>query len=139
MTSKIELNILAAEAAVKELLAEGKRVNQHSVEKVAGLSNGTLNYKCEPYEKFKNRLIKINEPKIQVDEQQKKLKKEVARQAELKDKYRIQRDELRQENVELHAENKELLHQLFLLQKEMIAIKETNVVDFTVLRFKKED
>ncbi|MGP4933484.1 hypothetical protein ACTXIM_16285 [Pseudoalteromonas nigrifaciens] len=139
MTTRVELNILAAEAAVKELLAEGKKINQHSVEKRAGLSNGTLNYKCDPYKKFKDKLTEINTANTQVDDHYKTLKKELIRQAELKDKYRMQRDELRHENVKLHADNKELLYQLFLLQKEMIAVKETNVVDFTALRFKKDD
>ena len=40
MNTRVELTIIAAEKALKELIAEGKKISQYAIEKKAGL--GTL-------------------------------------------------------------------------------------------------
>lgn len=138
-SSRVQLNIAAAETALKELIAEGKKPSQYAVEMRAGLSNGTLNYKCDEYENFKKRLITIKKSQPETNDLYKQLKKECQKQSDLKDKYRNERNFFKEENKVLHAQNKELLYQLFLIQQEMIQVKEKNVIDFNAIRFEKRD
>lgn len=136
--TRVQLSIAAAEAALKDIIAEGKKPSQYAVEMRAGLTNGALNYKCEEYIEFKQRLLKLKETKSEANDLYKTWKAEYKKQAALKDKYRAERDFLKEENKKLHGHNKELLYQLFLMQQEMIQIKETNIIDFNAIKFNRE-
>lgn len=103
-----------AEQALQELLLAGERISQHAVEKRAGLANGALNYKCPEYRQLRETirsLIKTRQGTTPDDKQS------IAHQIKLKEKYRHQRNELREEIKQVIAENVELLHNLILLQQ----------------------
>ncbi|MDH2914170.1 hypothetical protein N7V53_16785 [Kosakonia sp. HypNH10] len=103
-----------AEQALRELMLSGERISQYAVEKRAGLANGTLNYNCPEYRLVRESirsLKKVLQGTTPVDEQG------IAQQIKLKEKYRRQRNELREEIKKLMAENVELLHNFILLQQ----------------------
>ncbi|MGX9929598.1 hypothetical protein [Enterobacter hormaechei] len=103
-----------AEQALRELMLSGERISQYAVEKRAGLANGTLNYNCPEYRQVREAirsLKKTCQGTAPVDEQG------IEQQIKLKEKYRRQRNELREEIKKMMAENVELLHNLILLQQ----------------------
>ena len=84
------------------------------MEKRAGLANGTMNYNCPEYRQVREAirsLKKTCQGTAPVDEQG------IEQQIKLKEKYRRQRNELREEIKKMMAENVELLHNLILLQQ----------------------
>jgi hypothetical protein len=140
-TAKITLTVKAVEIVLQEMIASGKQISQYAVEKKAGLSNGALNYKVEEYINLKKRINSLKNPKLDllpdtseaIATEKNKAKKEQT----LKDKYRSERDELKKQNLYLESENKELLFQLFKLQKyikhlEVDGMADTNVVNFSL-------
>lgn len=103
-----------AEQALRELMLSGDRISQYAVEKRAGLTNGTLNYNCPEYRQIREsirRLKKVFQVTTPVEEVG------IEQQIKLKEKYRRQRNELREEIKKMMAENVELLHNLILLQQ----------------------
>ena len=82
-----------AEQALRELMLSGERISQYAVEKRAGLANGTLNYNCPEYRQVREaiRSLKNVRGTAPVDEQG------IEQQIKLKEKYRRQRNELREE------------------------------------------
>lgn len=83
-----------AEQALRELMLSGERISQYAVEKRAGLANGTLNYNCPEYRQVREAirsLKKTCQGTAPVDEQG------IEQQIKLKEKYRRQRNELREE------------------------------------------
>ena len=103
-----------AEQALRDLMLSGERISQYAVEKRAGLANGTLNYNCPEYRQVREAirsLKKTCQGTAPVDEQG------IEQQIKLKEKYRRQRNELREEIKKMMAENVELLHNLILLQQ----------------------
>lgn len=103
-----------AEQALRELMLSGERISQYAVEKRAGLANGTLNYNCPEYRQVREAirsLKKVPKGTTPIDEQG------IEQQIKLKEKYRRQRNELREEIKKVIAENVELLHNLILLQQ----------------------
>ena len=98
-----------AEQALRELMLSGERISQYAVEKRAG-----LNYNCPEYRQVREAirsLKKTCQGTAPVDEQG------IEQQIKLKEKYRRQRNELREEIKKMMAENVELLHNLILLQQ----------------------
>lgn len=103
-----------AEQALRELMLSGERISQYAVEKRAGLANGALNYNCPEYRQVREAirsLKKMLQGTTPVDEQG------IEQEIKLKEKYRCQRNELREEIKKVMAENVELLHNLILLQQ----------------------
>ena len=112
--SGVKKTLARAEQALRELMLSGERISQYAVEKRAGLANGTLNYNCPEYRQIRETirsLKKVLPGTTPVDEQG------IEKQIKLKEKYRSQRDELREEIKKVMAENVELLHNLLLLQQ----------------------
>lgn len=137
----IELTLERAEKALKELIAEGKRISPYAVEKKAGLSNAVLS-KNEAYASLLTRIISLKASTLpasnsKIEELKEKLKSEQA----LKQKYHNRQKELEKKNQQLESENKELLLHLFETQRylrhlEQSGIADRDVIDFTLTRIK---
>lgn len=110
----VRKTVLRAESALRELMTEGAGVSQHAVEKRAGLANGALNYNCPEYRALREtiRTVKAAQQKATTNGESRG-----AHHEKLKEKYRHQRNELREEIKHLMAENVELLHNLMLMQQ----------------------
>tara|TARA_B110000211_G_C14093525_1_gene561183 strand:+ start:1499 stop:1939 length:441 start_codon:yes stop_codon:yes gene_type:complete len=140
MNTRVELTIIAAEKALKELIAEGKKISQYAIEKKAGLGNGALNYKHDSYLTFKTKIdtLKLNtETSSSIDIE---LKKKLVNESKLKDKYRIEKQKYKLRCLELEANNRELLYALFKTQKyldflEVKGLADSNVLNFDLNRF----
>lgn len=138
----VELTLQLAEKALKELLAEGKRISPYAVEKRAGLSNALLS-KNEAYADLLARIVSLKTPSTpasssEVNALHEQLKSEIA----LKQKYYKRLKELEQKNQQLEAENKELLMHLFETQRylrhlEQDGVADKDVVDFNLARVKR--
>ncbi|WP_299694581.1 hypothetical protein [uncultured Vibrio sp.] len=107
-----------SEKALLELISEGMKISQHAVEKKAGLANGALNYKHPRYQEVKE---KINKAKLASEPNQtpvnKELKAHLAKEQALKDKYRNEKNHLKQQLKKLEGERLELLYQIYHLQQ----------------------
>lgn len=117
ISKKVAKTRQVAETALKELIAEGKKVSQHAVEKRAGLSNGALNYKHPEYIDLKNRIAEVQraaspKPKRSADD-----RKIIQIQTRLKEKYRSQRDEYKEQLKAALGKTLEAKYQLFQLQR----------------------
>jgi predicted nuclease with TOPRIM domain len=139
-TAKVVLTVKTVEKVLQEMIASGERISQFSVEKKAGLSNGALNYKVDEYIELKKRINKLKNPLIEqvtsISDAIQIEKNKTKQERTLKDKYRGERDKLEKENLSLESENKELLWQLYKLQKyinhlEQDGMADTNVVNFS--------
>ncbi|MCG9770459.1 hypothetical protein L1D59_17840 [Pseudoalteromonas piscicida] len=140
----IEENLKLARQALKELIEEGKRVNVSAVEKRAGLSNGTLNYSHPLYEAFKEKICELKRAEClpsskDIDRLRGKLNHEVA----LKEKYRVERDKLKEDIRVLMGEKAELQYQLFHALKlidelECVEDQESNVLKYSALKSNKD-
>ncbi|MEW5494340.1 hypothetical protein ABGT23_01580 [Enterobacter cloacae] len=116
-TSSVSRTIERARAALRSLTDEGARISQHAVEKRAGLSNGALNYKCPEYRQFREYLRTLKTGRMDKSVSGEASDDLLRQQVRLKEKYRLQRNELREELTVLVAENAELVHNLMLMQK----------------------
>lgn len=134
MNDRIQSTVAAVENAINEFLAKGTRVSQHAIEKKAGLSNGALNYDCAEYRDLKERIRAIKRSKKEECNAHLHSKKQISKQTDLKNKYRLQRDELRAENAQLHSENKEILYQMFKLQQYVKQIEKTKLANLDDFR-----
>ena len=134
MNNRINKTVTAVENAINAILAEGARISQHAIEIRAGLSNGALNYDCIEYRDLKKRIKALKKRKNEDSDANLLLKNQVKKQTDLKNKYRVQRDELRAENALLHAENKELLYQMFKLQQYVKKIENTKLASLNDFR-----
>jgi len=138
-TAKVIQTVKTVEIVLKEMITNGDRISQSAVEKKAGLSNGTLNYKVEEYIDLKKRIIKlkktISEELPNTSDDVAKEKNKAKKEQKLKDKYRCDRDELRLENLYLESENKELLFQLFKLQQYIEYLEVNGMADRSVIDF----
>ncbi|AMJ76592.1 hypothetical protein [Alteromonas stellipolaris] len=134
MNDRIQRTVAAVENAINEILAKGTRISQHAIEKKAGLSNGALNYNCTEYRNLKERIRAIKSSKNEDCNANLHLKKQISKQTALKNKYRLQRDELRAENALLHSETKELLYQMFKLQQYVKQIENTKLANLNDFR-----
>ena len=137
MKEKIEVTRDRAEKAFQEILAEGGKVSQYSVERRAGLSNGTLNYDVDVYRELKTRIKTAKKITgsagtgvrvIDTDSLQKEIR--------LKNKYREERDKLKQQVALLMGRNVELAHNLMLLQRYIKHLEEKGVAHSNVVKFK---
>ncbi|OXY81364.1 hypothetical protein [Oceanimonas doudoroffii] len=131
-----ERSAIAAEKALLELISEGAKVSQHAVEKRAGLANGALNYNHSRYKEIKGRIAKskeINSPALEVES--KESKEQIRKERDLKNKYRKQRDELRDLLRISEGERLELVYQLYHIQKYLEHLERHGVVDKNVLEF----
>lgn len=138
----VELTLQLAEKALKELLAEGKRISPYAVEKRAGLSNALLS-KNEAYADLMKRILSLKSSTFpssnsKLDELNEQLKTERT----LKQKYYKRQKELEQQNLKLETQNKELLMHLFetqryLLYLEQDGVADKDVIDFNLARIKR--
>jgi len=129
---RIKATISVAEKALKDIISEGGKVSQYSVEKRAGLSNGALNYKAPEYIDLKERIKAAKAvlgqlPAKTADTE--KLKKEKS----LKSKYRGERDEAKEELKKALGEKMELLYQLFHLQTYLNHLENKGVASADVI------
>jgi predicted nuclease with TOPRIM domain len=130
---KIIATAKKAEKSLREIIAEGGRISQAAVEKRAGLSNGSLNYNVPEYKDIKHRihLAKQSTNAHLTVNKSDSLKGDTR----LKDKYRSERDNLREELRKVLGQKVELQHKLFELQQyvkylESKGFAHSNVVNF---------
>lgn len=128
-----------AHDAIRSLIEQGKSISVYAVEMEAGLTNGTLKYKCEEYKGVNQKISDLK--RVEVPNVGGNKDGELKKAKELRDKYRGERNSLRAENEQLQAQNKELLYNLFQLQRwvehlESKGIENPNVVkiDFSSRR-----
>lgn len=138
----VELTLQLAEKALKELIAEGKRISPYAVEKRAGLSNALLS-KNEAYADLLNRIVSLKaSPTPASNSKIEKLNEQLKSERELKQKYYKRQKELEQRNQQLEAQNKELLMHLFETQRylrhlEQDGVADKDVIDFSLARVKR--
>jgi hypothetical protein len=131
---KVSITAKRAEAALRELIANGQKVNQHAVEKYAGIANGSLNYNVPEYIDLKKRIQAVKAVGASKKGGQTN-KDQLAKQVELKRRYKNERDKLREEIKKVKGANLELIVNIseqqryitYLENKEVATIK---VVDF---------
>lgn len=147
MISRIEKTVLLVEKALKELIAEGRKVNQYAIEKRAGLSNGALNYNTKAYHKLKDKIRIIKEeaePKKKNARQTAFDKENLANALRLKEKYYKQKNLYREKLRYSEARRLELQFQLFHIQQYIMHLEEKgyaelNVVSFNINKAKKNN
>lgn len=138
----VELTLQLAEKALKELIAEGKRISPYAVEKRAGLSNALLS-KNEAYADLLNRIVSLKaSPTPASNSKIEKLNEQLKSERALKQKYYKRQKELEQRNQQLEAQNKELLMHLFETQRylrhlEQDGVADKDVIDFSLARVKR--
>ncbi|MCG7540030.1 hypothetical protein [Pseudoalteromonas sp. OF7H-1] len=94
----IEENLKLARQALKELIEEGKRVNVSALEKRAELSNGTLNYSHPLYETFKEKICELKRAEcLPSSKDIYRLRGKLNHEIALKEKYRVERDKLKED------------------------------------------
>ncbi|WP_286340938.1 hypothetical protein [Ferrimonas sp. YFM] len=133
--SKVERTVEAAQRALADLIAEGARISQHAVEKRAGLANGALNYKHPLYRELKARIINVKSPTVSSSSSSSEEASKLAKERELKDRYRTQRNELRGLLRIAEGEKLELQYQLYHMQKYIKHLEQHGIVDANVLEF----
>ncbi|EPM5142644.1 TPA: hypothetical protein KML25_000283 [Escherichia coli] len=125
-SSGISRTIERARAALRSLTDEGARISQHAVEKRAGLSNGALNYNCPEYRQFREYVRSMKTGRVDKSVSGEAPDDILRHQVRLKEKYRLQRNELREELLVLVAENAELVHNLLLMQRYIQELENMN-------------
>jgi hypothetical protein len=127
VSSKVADTLNAAKKALADIIAEDGRVSVSAIEKRAGLSNGTLNYKNEAYIEFKNKVSSFSNNKV-IERDLTKV--ELNKQKELKSKYKKQRDIYKLQVKKEIQKRLELSYQLFHLQQEIDSGKNKNIIEF---------
>ncbi|NOH98437.1 hypothetical protein [Vibrio sp. 99-70-13A1] len=133
--SSVLKNAEESEKALLELISKGMKISQHAVEKRAGLANGALNYKHPKYQVVKD---KINRAKLASESNQtaanKELKVLLAKEKNLKDKYRKEKNLLKQRLKKLEGERLELIYQLYHLQQYVAKLEENSISSPNVIQ-----
>ncbi|MFK5948841.1 MAG: hypothetical protein QM500_08760 [Methylococcales bacterium] len=136
--NRVTKTLKLAEDALKYLVADNKKISQYAVEKKAGLSNGALNYNVPEYIEFKKRIqaakCAVNGETKQSEKQKLKIKNE----SNLKDKYRVERNNYEIELKKAMGEKLELTYQLFELQKYLLHLEKKGQADSRVIDFKRK-
>jgi hypothetical protein len=132
--TKVAESALKAERALLQIVAEGGKVSQFAIEQKAGLANGALNYKHPLYIDLKRRILETkstvsNEPAL--DD---KFMSSLAKEKHLKDKYRIERNQLAELLRVSEGERLELQYQLYHMQKYLTHLENSGLADLNVLR-----
>ncbi|EKO3643020.1 hypothetical protein CAG58_09715 [Vibrio sp. V31_P5A7T61] len=138
--SKVSQSAEAAQLALTQLIASGKKVSQYAVEKKAGLANGALNYKHPKYEEIKQR---IHDAKSSLNKESTvsndNLRQVCNHERHLK---KVYREKLKLANNRLKAlegEKLELQYQLFHMQKYLAELEKLGVADSNILEFRLPD
>ena len=133
---KVEVTLKKAEKALRELIASGEKINQHAVEKKAGLSNGTLNYNVQEYKDLKLRITKAKSAVAEAAPDKIIGRGKLQDQKRLKEKYRTERDNLREECKKLKGEKLELITHLLEMQRYIKHLEKKGVADSKLVQFK---
>ncbi len=135
-TDKVIKTSQRAEDALRTLIANGDKISQSAVEKLAGLSNGTLNYDVPEYQDIKKRINIAKSATAETAIEPKGNRGELQNQIRLKDKYRKERNELRSEIKKLIGEKTEIMHKLFELQRYVAFLDEEGIASCNVVKFR---
>ncbi|WP_144211781.1 hypothetical protein [Shewanella donghaensis] len=132
--SSVVISASKAERALLEIIAEGKSISQLAVEQRAGLANGALNYQHKLYADIKHKILNAkisSNNSLRVDGND---LIHLDKEKNLKEKYRIERNKLREMLRVSEGERLELQYQLYHLQKYLITLEESCSVETNVLR-----
>ncbi|MCY9864283.1 hypothetical protein OTK49_17340 [Vibrio coralliirubri] len=138
--SNVSQSAEAAQSALTQLIASGKKVSQYAVEKKAGLANGALNYKHPKYEEIKQR---IHDAKCSLN-QESTVSNDNLRQICNHERHlkKVYWEKLKLANNRLKAlegEKLELQYQLFHIQKYLAELEKLGVADSNILEFRLRD
>tara|TARA_R110001606_G_scaffold169296_2_gene314274 strand:+ start:12450 stop:12905 length:456 start_codon:yes stop_codon:yes gene_type:complete len=133
---KIKLTAERAENALRDIIVEGSRISQAAVEKRAGLSNGALNYNIPLYRDIKTRIILAKEGKVTESSPSFKSVPASVNESRLKDKYRSERDSIREELAKARGEVLELRSALFDAQQYIKYLESKGLAHSNVVNFK---
>ncbi|MGJ8645780.1 MAG: hypothetical protein ACSHXJ_02725 [Marinomonas colpomeniae] len=133
---KTKFTAESAENALRELIVEKSRISQAAVEKRAGLSNGALNYDIPLYRDIKTRITLAKEGKVAERTTTPKNTPSSENERRLKEKYRSERDAIREELTKARSEILELRSALFDVQQYITYLESQGLAHSNVVNFK---